>query len=312
MSYIKEVFGFSGQVAILCSIVAAIICLVVIPQDIRQKIFLHIHISRRTIKFVIRAKLDNNREFIIQTHKRNEQKINRYFEGKYDKLYLKIVDFRKYSIIKNIIFNKEIRRQKILKPALKKINNQHLLCDKAMVCLLSDKSIINSEVYRKKYVYNDLIMSIVKYCVHDRNNQVDKFKVKFFYLKTKQNNLPHDIELKIEIDENFLEKYSKKIDELYFDKSKINKYMIEYGVEDWDKDLAYDFIDFEKRNNMDIYDLEIEDYIKYIAPPFYSFISIIRDGEWVYSNLDIKQYRIDHFLFDLKALYKLCKEKKLV
>lgn len=175
-----------------------------------------------------------------------------------------------------------------------------------------DKSIINSEVYRKKYVYNDLIMSIVKYCVHDRNNQVDKFKVKFFYLKTKQNKLPHDIELKIEIDENFLEKYSKKIDELYLDISKINKYMIEYGVEDWDKDLAYDFIDFEKRNNMDIYDLEIEDYIKYIAPPFYSFISIICDGEWVYSNLDIKQYRIDHFLFDLKALYKLCKEKKLV
>lgn len=144
MSYIKEVFGFSGQVAILCSIIAAIICLVVIPQDIRQKIFLHIHISRRTIKFVIRAKLDNNREFIIQTHKRNEQKINRYFEGKYDKLYLKIVDFRKYAIIKNIIFNKEIRRQKILKPALKKINNQHLLCDKAMACLLSDKSIIRA------------------------------------------------------------------------------------------------------------------------------------------------------------------------
>lgn len=134
MSYIKGVFGFSGQVAILCSIVAAIICLVVIPQDIRQKIFLHIHMSRRTIKFVIRAKLDNNREFIIQTHKRNEQKINRYFEGKYDKLYFKIVDFRKYAIIKNIIFNKEIRRQKILKPALKKINDQHLLCEKAMVC----------------------------------------------------------------------------------------------------------------------------------------------------------------------------------
>lgn len=29
--------------------------------------------------------------------------------------------------------------------------------------------------------------------------------------------------------------------------------MIEYGIEDWDKDLAHDFIDFEKRNNMDIY-----------------------------------------------------------
>ena len=61
---------------------------------------------------------------------------------------------------------------------------------------------------------------------------------------------------------------------------------------------------------MDILDLEMEDYIKYIAPPFYTDISIIAEGEWIYSKLDIKHYRIGNFRFDLKELSKLCKGKK--
>ncbi|WP_308698357.1 hypothetical protein [uncultured Thomasclavelia sp.] len=310
MKYIDEILGFNGQVAIICSIIAAIICLIFIPQDIRQKIIFMLHKHRRTLKFVIRGKLDKNRNFIILSSKQNDKIMKRYFELKYDRIYIKILDFRKYKIIKNVLQNNKLRKQNVIRMTLRKIDLQHQTIVKAIDCLLIDKSAIY-EIYRKKYSYNKLITSIMDYVINE-HNESPTFEVKFAYYKTKNNGLPSDVELKLHFDIFFLKKYCEKIDKLYFDIAKMDQYATIYNLKDMDDDLLYKAIKFCKRNNMDIYDLEIEDYIKYVVPRFYVFVSNICDGEWVYSKLDKKQYRIDHFEFDLETLYRLCKEHKLI
>lgn len=277
-TYIKEIFGFSGQIAILCSIIATVICFIIMPQDLRKRFLSHISTRRRRLIFKVKTQLVDNK-FTIKGCKRNDKIINYYFIGKYDNLFLRIIDYRKFGVIKSIICNEKIRKQNILKLVLEKIHNQHLICKESIECLLLDKSAINSEVYRGKYRYNDLIESIINYNIQDKVKQENIHKVNLFFLKTKQNKLKSDIEFKIDISKEFSEKYSGIIHDLYFG-----------------------------RGNMDIYDLDIKDFIKYIAPQFYSFISAIRNGEWVYSKLDLKYYQIDHFEFDLNALYKLCEE----
>ena len=114
MDFFNKVFGFDGQVAIICSIVAAVICLIVIPQDIRQRIVFRFYKYRRTLKFIIRGKLGENEQFIILQNKRNKKVIERYFEQKYDKIYIKILDLRKYTVVKNFIFNEQLRKKHIL------------------------------------------------------------------------------------------------------------------------------------------------------------------------------------------------------
>lgn len=312
IDYIEGVFGFSGQIAIIGSIVASVICLVIIPQDIRQRIIFHINRHKRTITYKISGKLDSNNEFIITSKKRNKRVLDKYFEETYDKIYLNILDYRKYIMIKNSMINSVFRRQKMLKLGLNKIKNECTECNKAVQSLFLDKSAINSEAFRWKYNYTDLIKSIVEYCVNERREKKDTYKIKFFYLKTNRNNLPHDIEMDVVIDDDFLRKYSPKIDELYFDISRIKEYIEKFNLQKEDVEFAYNAIEFYKRNNMDIYDLEVNDFIKYIAPVFYVYIGTIRDGEWVYSNLDNTYYYIDHFEFDLSALYELCKEKNLI
>ncbi len=307
----EEVFGFSGQVAIICSIIAAIICLIFIPQDIRQRIIKRIHKYHKTLKFVIRGKLDKNRNFIILSSKRNENIIKNYFELKYDKIYISTLDFRKYKIIKNILLNSKLRKQHVLKMILNKINLQHQTFIKAVDCLLIDKSAIYSETYRKEYSYNKLLTSIMNYIISE-HNESPTFEVKFTYHKTEKNGLPADIELKLPFDILFLEKYCQKIDGLYFDIAKMDQYAMIYNLKDIDDNLRYKAVKFRKRNKMDIYDLEIEDYIKYVVPRFYVFVSNICDGEWIYSKLNKKQYRLDNFEFDLETLYRLCKEQNLI
>lgn len=308
--YFDKVFGFEGQVAIICSIIATVIC-IFIPQDIRQSIIFRMHKRRRTLKYVFRDKSDKNGRFLILSRKQNQKIIKKYFDLKYDKIYIKILDFRKYKIIKEVLVNNKLRRQKVLRNILKKLDLQCQTCVKAVDSLLIDKSAIYSEIYRKKYSYNNLIISIIDYVISERDESPN-FEVKFAYYKTKKNGLPTDIELKLKLNIIFLEKYFKKIEELYFDITKMDQYIKIYDLNDVDDELLYKAIDSYKRNNMDIYDLEIEDFIKYIAPRFYIFISNICDGEWTYSKLDKEQYRIDHFEFDLQTLYRLCKKQKLI
>lgn len=174
-----------------------------------------------------------------------------------------------------------------------------------MDCLLIDESTINSKICRNKYRYNTLLEAIIRYNVRDKISESEKIEVKFYYLKTSKNGLPHDIDLNIKIDKNFLIKYRKKIDTLYFDIKKIYNYITEYSLENLSIDDAYKVLEGIKRNTMNIYDLDIIDFINYVAPRFYSFISIISNGEWVYPKLDIKHYRIDNFQFDLEMLYRL-------
>ena len=311
MDFFNEVFGFDGQVAIICSIVAAVICLIVVPQDIRQRIVFRFYKYRRTLKFIIRGKLGENEQFIILQNKRNKKVIERYFEQKYDKIYIKILDLRKYTVVKNFILNKQLRKKHILQGALRKIDSQHRTFINAVDCLLIDKSIIYSELYRKKYDYSELLSSIMRYIINE--SSTDKvFKVAFTYFKTKKNDLTADIEVKISFDSAFLQKYYKKIDDLYFDEFRIKDYISIYNLKDDEMDLWYDIIANYKRNNMDIYDLEIEDYIEYVAPRFYVFISNICEGEWIYSKLNKKQYRVDNFQFDLEGLYKFCVSHNLI
>lgn len=292
--------------AIGFSLIAAIIFAVFIPQDIRKDIINSIN----SVVFIIFPKKNNN-SFKVVGIWRNKKNIDRYFDRKIMNLNIKVIDFRKYVVKKNLKKMFPDKYKDLFKKALIKMENQKKQYLNSVKYLLLDESSINLEIYRKKYDYCDLLLSILQYSISKDEDTNKDIKIRFYYEKTKRNKLPREIELIIRVDENFLKKYKDKVCCLYFDYEEtiknLNFYKAQENFNGWTEEEILNYLESNKRNNMDIFDLEMEDYIKYIAPQFYTNISIIAEGEWIYSKLDIKYYMIDHFQFDLKELSKLCK-----
>jgi len=255
-------------IGVCCGIIAAVIVMLLFPNDIRSKIIKSLR--QRIIRFVI--DVDLSKEDIFPVKLVTTKKFRQYLSTPISNIVFKVKDKRylgRHKGIKKEVKNKVINKCKEQIQVFKKA---------AYLLLIDNNSIYHDRILRDRSLTERLFIAMLKLSIAEKPSIYCHSR--FVYYATKSNKL-NDLSVNLNISIELFKKIQNKKETI----------------------LLSSF-----RSSIDVYDMDLDDFIETIAPAFYveSAKMLIYKPE-TYKNSE-SLFKLDDFEIDLREFASENKE----